>query len=1423
MRHLSPIALGALSLGCLLLPNVGCTPEAARPQPKTATLAACSSDAVEACEAALASALDDGRDVSDAMTAYASARASADPAVGAALAALASAKSDAVVVRLGGAKVTTKLATVDLATAPKPSSISDTVLWIALAEANKIGFLAVARPDGTVARYFPKDPLKPMMAGLPAGVVDTKMPDLDADARLERALRAASDAARAFDYVKAADAIDEVDAAVAGRDPFDAVTLRGQIFSGALSFSKPAPPAGPNDKPTPPKPDGPPPTATETPYLDLLRVRIDRHAVEWPRRKERLVAALPADRREAFRSLYDTPAPCALVLPPPIEREGDLIYAYLIPRTLLPSRSKAALGRIPLDAWYPRYAQLLDTVERHGLGWYALLTLMVERGQSSGMTPSGSEVHKRATALALRHARALKVLAEKRPLRVGAGQIGFFLAPGNLLDEPLRKEVVDLIQIAARTSMNQAKEPGEVAIAALTGVLGGIQMPGEMREAHFTALQAAFTAKLRGEFAQKSGWGVAFLFALDGAYRAGFDQAPNLKATADQIARALESDPGIEQPGLAALTAAITKYVSLGAEQALGTAIPEGNDLLPARAAARASLEKAIAALGDGAPPPKDLAKDVADLADETIATVALAAAAEVKKSQEPSSTKKTDAKKADPKATCSSAPAWTPDPKTRRSLDKLRDLRRKILSNKAFTAGDDAWARRARLVVLLLSDAIDVASDWSKPTPHFAISEADGEKYVKAAVDGWVPFPGVGDTLAGSFSAYRGLVGKGKDFFLSASGATSLRKVLSGLGLFFGSDKDGKIEGAELLTMLAPVSGKPEGELVPVLIDVARGLYARGKSKEADMLLLSTLVVTRLRKESPPDPAVKLAVENHSRAAWALEFVREVSAGSRGEPMDVGAFGPDLKKAVAESCGVASVDELSSVLSGIDDFRAGRRKEGRAKLEAFATEARDKAVTIPRFAFAFQQETKTRAMSLAVELGLGSGLLNAANSFSVGAGAKTAGEPLLKLGVTVDNPDAKRALDDTARYYLVVSALAGVYAFLDGDLEAGEIAAARTLGAATQRTWLGVPGVTDDPLTWSADARGAIAVLAQLAAENGRPMLAGDLLSLVKTSLGSGVDKETVKGILDPLPMGLAGQKDLLPLVERTKTTLDALLSGLPCVRAKDVTASYEKAQCDAYPTALALRVADSVHVLPVLSSGPKGQASACPDLAALDGFLVPAQKQTYEPDKFLDAVAKLADAGKSYDAAVLLTKHRRADHCSASVTSKLSQLADKMKGAPTVRADLLSALVNCTTGATSPEVAKSLAALDDELVRVGDPMRSAQLALFSAAITVKTDAIEPLAAVVLRPDFLPRWRRQSPEILGVALALDHAATILSGKPVRVDETAHDFALLCSDTPPADRAPLCKLIQELRAKNASPEALKKSAKDALNALANSH
>jgi hypothetical protein len=244
-------------------------------------------------------------------------------------------------------------------------------------------------------------------------------------------------------------------------------------------------------------------------------------------------------------------------------------------------------------------------------------------------------------------------------------------------------------------------------------------------------------------------------------------------------------------------------------------------------------------------------------------------------------------------------------------------------------------------------------------------------------------------------------------------------------------------------------------------------------------------------------------------------------------------------------------------------------------------------------------------------------------------------------------------------------------------------------------------------------------------------------------------------------------------------------------------------------------MRAADSATTMPTLS--PK--AGTCTDLAALDAFLKPAEAHVYDPDKFLAAADALMAAGKNYDATVLLAKHRREDHCSPAVSDRLNSLADRMKGAPIARADLLTAFVNCSTGAQPSALAKALSSLDDELVEVGDPQRTASLALFAAGAGIKLGTWEPLEAIALKPGFVDRWQSSYPQAIGAALVLDHAATVLHGDPVRIEATQAQYDLVCGGMPASDRIVICKTLDSLRKKGKPDDASKKGAQEALASL----
>src|SRR5690606_5863166 len=128
-----------------------------------------------------------------------------------------------------------------------------------------------------------------------------------------------------------------------------------------------------------------------------------------------------------------------------------------------------------------------------------------------------------------------------------------------------------------------------------------------------------------------------------------------------------------------------------------------------------------------------------------------------------------------------------------------------------------------------------------------------------------------------------------------------------------------------------------------------------------------------------------------------------------------------------------------------------------------------------------------------------------------------------------------------------------------------------RTLGAA-------------DPKKMAADARGVLAVVAVLAADAGMPLLAGDLWSLVGTTLNADADDRAIEEILGDLPIALSAVSSAKPPLERTKRGLRVVAEPLACTEQKVELGGYEAPACDEYPFALALRAGGALRKLPHL-----------------------------------------------------------------------------------------------------------------------------------------------------------------------------------------------------------------------------------------------
>ncbi|WP_437728494.1 hypothetical protein [Sorangium sp. So ce861] len=1440
----SALVLGLLTAGC-----GGASPTGAAPPPASR----CDPAHLDACERALAAALAEGRAPRELALAYAEARAARDegdpwarllrdldrrggsrPAVAIVVEAGAAAAGEA---PRGGAAGATWVRAAPL---PDPGALGADALLLALGEALGYEHLIHARARGGAVQLFPRDPLGPFMAGLaPIARGGAALARAADDIALAALVRRAFSAAGAFRYVEAARAADALAAALKGRDPNDEPALRGRYALQLLGTAGVALEDAGDATGAAGAPSGDPPRAPgDTPYGDLLRVRTARDGrAAWRARGAAVLRAAPADRRAALDDLLGKAPGCGRGLAPPMDGPRDLVFAAALAGALAPGGAAAAPAapatgssgaaapgrRLPLDAWLPRYEALVRAVDQTSTAWAHAPSLLYERGPAPAAGQAGSAVHRRVTELGLAHLAALRALAEAEPRRYRAlAQIPLAYSPGVLADERLRDAIVDLTQVAVQRRMADARDAEAVLGAALAGAFAGMSYPPEVQPAHFLALQGALTAKLRGDLTAQAGWGVAGLYAADALVRLLSDQAPDLAFSSAQIERALAPAPALPYPGLAALAASLSRYAALGAAGALDPRAIDAARLPPERRAARDALRRAVAGLaapdaggdgGDGAPgdagaPPPGLVEDITALADGVLAVLLTERA-----------------RKPPPAKDACAAAGRGPSPEARRALARLGDVRGRILLAPRYRQDDGAWARRARLLVTLLSDAIDLLAapgagrapraGAAEPRVRFAIPTADAEAAVAAGLAGFGD-PGLSDALTGGYALARALFSSATaDRFAQQSGAP-LGRVLRGLSAALRGGGQGPA-GVALLDALASLpASRAEGDVRGLFVGYARALSALGLRDQADLALLTSLLGAAVLGGPPPPEAVALAGERGSRVAWALSYLSEIAKARRGVAPDPAAYADAMRAASDDACQTADAGDVLAVMGAVRDFAGGRRAEARDALDRVLAAADARGLRVPRMTYRYEEKTATRVFSLSFDVSYGAGLLEGSTGFQLGLGLRTRGEPEGALTAALAPEGSPQSDEDAARAYVSAAALAAAYHFLDGDAERGAAAARRAIAALSFGLRLGPRALRpEQPLAWGRDARALLAIDAQLAAEAGHPFLAGDLWTLVRGLLPPDADDAAVSALLDPLPAGLAAAPGVGPLVARTARSLAAVAGPLACTEAKVELGGYEQPACDAYPLALSLRIADVLGKLPHLRRA--GSAAACPVLRSLDGFLTAAERGTYDPDAFTAAVEALRRSGRLYDAGVLLTRQRREGHCGPLVLAAARALGRAPALGPALRADLLSVAVRCAAAALDASVVDDVLALDGETRALPDLGRNLKVVLFATELAVRAERWDVLARLAKQPEFVDRWTGESDDAAATAHLIEAAAAALAGEPpprgARADG-AH--ARLCGEPPTADRAALCADVERLRA-GALPEAQRRQrAKEAL-------
>jgi hypothetical protein len=449
------------------------------------------------------------------------------------------------------------------------------------------------------------------------------------------------------------------------------------------------------------------------------------------------------------------------------------------------------------------------------------------------------------------------------------------------------------------------------------------------------------------------------------------------------------------------------------------------------------------------------------------------------------------------------------------------------------------------------------------------------------------------------------------------------------------------------------------------------------------------------------------------------------------------------------------------------------------------------------------------------VDLSYGAGLLKGSSTFQVGFGVRTKGEPDSSFTAKAVAPSGAESATDPARYYVHTSSLAAAYHFLEGDSENATKASARAVSALVGGVKLGPRSAIPDKIgAWGADARSLLAIDAQLAAEAGMPMLAGDLFTVLRSSLPEDADDATIADVLSTPPFGLAGIANTKPILDRAARALRIVSAPLACTEAKEEIGGFEEPDCKTYPLALALRAADVIPKLPRLS--PRDHS--CPAMRSLDALLGGLEKGSYDPDAFTKAITDLRAADRAYEAAVLLTRQRRDAHCNTSIIDAARALGRSALLPPDLRADLLTISVNCTAQTISKDVLDDLRTIDAATRNGADPSRSFKLLLFMIDLGRRLDRWDVPALLLEDPQFHDRWLKVNPTVATIALIFDYAVSLATNQPLSA-RAENAYQLLCETFPPADRVSLCSTAEGLRKRKGTPADQSALAKEAMQKI----
>lgn len=1347
------------------------SPACGAPRPSaTDPVAGCTEDRLDACEAALIEASDE--EVPRLIAAYAAAR--REPAYEALWTALGRAPDEALIIGdVAGAPESLARAPLP----PPPLHVPVDALVLALGRAAGRRHLFVADGEG-VRQLFPDDALASSTLGL-RPVVAADASRLAEDVALAATLGDVLAKAADFDYVAAARGAEELTAQLEARGRGDEAALRARYalsLLGSAGIALVAEESAEDDEPPATSPsEGL--AAMTTPYASLLALLLspDDRAAAFERHAPAILPALTPARRAALEQMWGHGEACAEPFVPPMAGLDDLLFAAPFVRSLdrqaAPGQTPAR-GKLPLDAWLAGYDRLVELVASHGLAWNHAAVLVEERGTVRGLSPEGTASYTKVTTLVTAHMDALGKLAAAEPARFQTlGAVNLAYLPGVLGDRALNEAVTRLAQRSVALKISAADETDPLWEAVITAFAIGMGYPPALQGPHFTALRQGLANKLAGGLLRKGGWSVAALAAGNAGLGALLGDGDALAAAAPQITSALVADAG-SYPGVARLVTSAIRYAELAGTGALDADVSNTNMFPAARTRAREALGEAVRGLAEGgptSPPETAYAQLVTAMADELI----VAGLADGVGSEEE-------------KVACEGDDSV--GPALRDAFDRLQRKRRALLDHAAHGSKDPGpWLRRARLLTLVLSDALDIL-DQKEGRLDFRVPTDEARRTVRHALEGWAEAAGI-DVAASLYLVGRGAVGQGN---ASAAMIDDALRALRGLATIFDST------GGSLFATLAELGANTDrvggGDLPALLTAAARAAYATDAMDQGDLLLMLTLGVALMSSAPVDDAAVELATTRDRPVRLPLLLYGRVARDGRDPEPIVAA----MRQATATGCSPPDPRAMIAARRAIHAFKRGERQAALESLERILADAEREGLTVVRQVFRYQQLQGEKIFKVEQSISFGEHLLSGSGSFEVGLGLQTRPRHGSELVVELAPTGTREAQAEAARYYAHLAGLAAVYAFAAGEQDVAVRHATRAVGAWVNGVKLGADRVPvgADTASWARDATATLAVAAQQAADAGEPMLAGDLWTLAQAALGRGAEDATVDATLDPLPAHLRGIPEVESLTKRARAQLETVAAKLDCTTRKGDVADFQRVSCERYPTALALRITDALPFLPRLQGRAAIGRPGCTTWVALDDFLAAYDAGRYEPDRLNQAVEVAMGARRHHVAATLLTRQRLPQHCNPELVRHARVLSAREELGVHLRSDLLSVATNCSAPS---DLADDLAALDALTRRHADPTRGFEVLLFAARLAAGQGIWRPLFSMTRQEGFIDRWQALSPELATAALLLHHAAAIALDEPLDADGTLPYYRLICTTYPSAQRGPICNAVALLR------------------------